>query len=235
MTMPHLVKVKRSLSISADVPTLKELRRLVVQTFDHPAVSSYKVGLRLVIPYGLGTVVDIIRRTTKKPIIYDMQKAATDIPDMAVPFADACVEAGVTSVILFPLAGPKTEEAFITACLDRDLHVMVGGEMTHKSFLDTEGGWIRADRIDDIYKKAYEMGIRDFVAPGTKPERIKHYRELLGPEAVLFSPGLVTQGGDMKAARDAAGDSWHAIVGRAIYQNPDPLQVLDDLAEQLNQ
>lgn len=228
--MGALITQDRSIIISADVPDLEELRRLVVRTFDHPAVSAYKVGLRLVIPHGLTEVVRTVRLVTTKPVIYDMQKAATDIPDMGKAFAEACESAGVDSVILFPMTGPRSEEAFIEACQAAGLHVIVGGEMTHPGYLRSDGGWIEDSQLDNLYRIAAEMGVTDFVVPGNKPERIAHYRQTLGPNAVFYSPGLVTQGGEVSASATAAGAYWHAIVGRAIYQAEEPLKVIHALA-----
>ena len=225
------LKEDRSLMIAADVATLDELRRLVLMTYDHPAVSSFKVGLRLVIAYGLTETVRFIRTMTNKPIIYDMQKAATDIPDMGAPFAEACKTSGVDAVILFPMTGPKAEVAFIRGAKQAGLGVVVGGEMTHPGYLDSDGGWIRADQVDRIYTIARDEGIEDFVVPGNKPDRIQHYRELLGPEAAFYSPGLVTQGGSVPDSAKAAGKRWHAIVGRAVYQSENPVEVLTDLAK----
>ena len=40
--------------------------------------------------------------------------------------------------------------------------------------------------------------------------------EKKGVKPTLFSPGLVTQGGELTESGKAAGEKWHALVGRAI-------------------
>ncbi|MFC1629794.1 hypothetical protein ACFL11_01030 [Patescibacteria group bacterium] len=38
----------------------------------------------------------------------------------------------------------------------------------------------------------------------------------VGKNFTFFAPGFVAQGGDISETGEAAGSSWHAIVGRAI-------------------
>ena len=74
-----------------------------------------------------------------------------------------------------------------------------------------------------MYVLGVEMGIRNFVLPGNKPEKIKECRELIEPianeEVTYFSPGFIAQGGNLTESAKVAGKRFHAIVGRAIYGN----------------
>jgi len=219
-----IIKEKRSIIPACDVETLEELGRLVKATCMIQGVSAYKIGFELVIPFGMKKVVEIIRRHTDKPIIYDHQKAGTDVPFTGERFAKVCKASGVDAVILFPQAGPETLRAWIAACQAQGLQVIVGGEMTHKGFLQSDGGFISDDAPSRIYALAAEQGITDFVVPGNKPEQITTYRQLLeakGVKPAFYSPGLISQGGDLTEGAKAAGDSWHAIIGRALYQADD--------------
>ena len=59
------------------------------------------------------------------------------------------------------------------------------------------------------------------MVPGNKPDKILEYKQFLeskGVKPIFYSPGLITQGGDLTESAKAAGDSWHAIIGRALYQ-----------------
>ena len=85
-----LIKLKKSIIPSCDVRTLEELRKLVSETCDVKGVGAYKIGFELVIPYGMEKAVAEIRKITKLPVIYDHQKAATDIPEMGEKFVAAC-------------------------------------------------------------------------------------------------------------------------------------------------
>ena len=212
----------RSIVPALDTPSLDVLRTIVDATSAEPLVGAYKVGFSLALRYGLPRVIGEVRRLTTKPVIYDHQKAGTDIPDTGAAFAAVLKDAGCEAAILFALAGPNTLTAWVEACQSCGLHVIVGAEMTHPRFLEEEGGSMSRKNAEAAYKLAQSLGVSSFVVPGNRPERIRFYRELLGPDVVFFSPGLVTQGGELSAAAEAAGGSWHAIVGRALLDSSDP-------------
>ena len=214
-----IIKLKRSIIPSCDVSTLKDLDKLVSQTCKVEGIGAYKIGFELVIPFGIKEVIKTIRKHTDLPIIYDHQKAATDIPEMGERFMEAID--GVDYVILFPMAGPITEEKWIKAAFKKRLNVIVGGEMTHKGYMERSGGFIMNMAPKQIFKIAANLGVRDFVVPGNKPFMINEYRRFLdsfGLKPTFYSPGLIAQGGSLTEGAKAAGENWHAIVGRALYE-----------------
>ena len=216
--MGKIIKADRSIIPSCDVPDLQKLDRLVRETCSVKGIGAYKIGLELCLKFGIPQVVKTIRKHTGLPIIYDHQKAANDIPELGEKFAEAVK--GVDAIILFPFTGPETEIAWIKACKKAKLGIIVGGEMTHKGFSEEEGGFISSKESLKIYEIAAREGIKDFVVPGNKPEKIRLYRAFLearGIKPIFYSPGLIAQGGNITESAKAAGESWHAIVGRALY------------------
>ena len=230
-----IIKMNKSIIPSCDVSDLTRLKNLVKETCSVDGIGAYKIGLELCIPYGICQVIDTIRKQTDLPIIYDHQKAATDIPELGEKFAKAVK--GVDAVILFPLTGPETEKAWINACKKAKLGVIVGGEMTHKAFLESEGGFISEKESLKIYEIAAKEKINDYVVPGNKPEKIKLYKAFLearGIKPVFYSPGLIAQGGNITESASAAGESWHAIVGRALYNAKDIHKAAKELVKNLS-
>ncbi len=230
-----IIKLNKSIIPSCDVSDLTKLKNLIKETCSVKGVGAYKIGLELCIPYGICHVVDAIRKQTDLPIIYDHQKAATDIPELGEKFAKAVK--GVDAVILFPFAGPETERAWIKACRKEKLGVIVGGEMTHRGFLEREGGFISEKEALKIYEIAAKEKINDFVVPGNKPEKIRLYKAFLearGVKPIFYSPGLIAQGGDITESAKAAGNYWHAIVGRALYNAKDINKAAKELVRNLN-
>ncbi len=159
--------------------------------------------------------------TDRAVIIYDHQKAATDIPEMGAKFAKVCKDSGIESVIIFPQAGPETEKKFIESILENDLIPIVGGEMTHPKYLSREGGYIRDDAPLEMYKIGAQAGAEHFVVPGNKPELIKRYSEYLSnfvKQPKFSMPGIGRQGGDIQSAfASTGGNPAYAIVGSGIY------------------
>lgn len=197
---------------------------IVRGTHDIGKVSSYKIGAALCLSVGVATVVKAAREITDKPLIYDHQKAGTDIPDTAGAFMEALASAGVQAVILFPLAGPDTQAAWTTAAQASGLVVIVGGYMTHPQFLSSEGGYVSTEATDRIFGAAANQGVTDFVVPGNKPEVIRRVRQHLAAtraDIAFFAPGLIRQGGRLSDAARVAGPRWHAIIGRALYESTD--------------
>jgi len=230
-----IIKYERSVIVACDVKTLKELENLIKQTCDVEGIGGYKIGSILAVRYGLPKVVKSIRKFTDLPILYDHQKGMTDIPDIAEDFVLTVKDSGVEALIGFPLSGPLTEKKWIEACKKNDLVVIIGGEMTHPKFIKSEGGYVSDEALDEIYLLAAKMGVNNFVVPGTKKERVLHYRELLKSvkDLTLYAPGFVAQGGMISEVAKVAGPRWHAIVGRAIYGSKDIRSTAKEITNQL--
>ena len=228
-----IIKLKKSIIPSCDVGSLEKLSKLVKATFSVKGVGAYKIGFELVIPFGMEKVVNTIRKHTRLPIIYDHQKAGTDIPEMGEKFMKACKP--VDAVIIFPQAGPETEVAWIKAAQQAKMKIIAGGEMTHQAYLKESGGFIDDNAPRRMYEIAASMGVTDFVIPGNKPEKAMEYVELIRNKIknpVFYSPGLLIQGGKISdLARKL--ESWHAIVGRAIYEAKDMKKAAEELAKTL--
>ena len=228
-----IIKLKKSIIPSCDVNSLEKLGKLVKATCSVKGVGAYKIGFELVIPFGMKAVVKTIRKIIRLPIIYDHQKAGTDIPETGEKFMRACKL--VDAVILFPQAGPETEVAWIKAAQQSKMKVIIGGEMTHQAFLKEAGGFIDDNAPKRMYEIAASMGVADFVIPGNKLEKALEYVNLIKKKVknpVFYSPGLVTQGGKISDLTKQL-DSWHAIVGRAIYEAKDMRKAAEELTKKL--
>jgi len=228
-----IIKLKKSIIPSCDVNSLEKLSKLVKATCSAQCIGAYKIGFELVIPFGIGKIVNTIRKITKLPIIYDHQKAGTDIPEMGGKFMQACK--AVDAVILFPQAGPETELAWIKAAQQAKMNLIIGGEMTHQAYLKEAGGFIDDNAPKRIYEIAAGMGVTDFVIPGNKPEKALEYVKIIKNKIknpVFYSPGLISQGGKISDLAQQL-DSWHAIIGRAIYEARDMRKAAEELTKEL--
>ena len=213
-----IIKLKKSIIPSCDVDSLEKLSKLIKSTCTVKGIGAYKIGFELVIPFGIKTVIKTVKEITDLPIIYDHQKGGTDIPDTGEKFIKSCK--GVDAVILFPQAGPETENTWIKEAKKHSMNVIIGGEMTHKAYLKSDGGFIDDEAPKKIYEIAASLGVKDFVIPGNKLNKAIEYKDIIEKkikDPVFYSPGLINQGGRI-AEFAAKIESWHAIVGRAIYE-----------------
>lgn len=230
--MSSLIPLPRSIIPACDID-LPRFEDLVKKTDSLEKIGAYKIGMVLALRHGLSKIVDAARKYTQKPLIYDHQKGATDIPSMGEKFGDIVAEAGFDAVILFPQAGPATLTAWAQRAMEKGLQVIVGGCMTHERYLVSEGGYIADESVERIYSEAAKMGIVDFVVPANKPRFISHIRKKLlatGIQPVFYAPGFIAQGGKLSDAARVAGPKWHAILGRAIYDAPDMHQAAASLS-----
>jgi len=214
---------KNGIIVACDVNKLDDFSNLIIETCELGFIQGYKIGINLVIPYGIYTVIEVIRRYTLLPIIYDHQKFGTDIPDVCSgKTLDVLKESGVDGIIIFPQSGPETLHATIKACIDKGLVPIVGGEMTHKRYLVSDGGYIINEAPEKIYIESAQLGVKYFVIPGTKIDNMKKYCSIIEnitKEPKFLFPGIGKgQGGDIIDAFKAVKPySSYAIVGREIY------------------
>ncbi len=233
--MNTIIPQQKSIIPACNV-SLDLYEKIVKETADLDSLGAYYVGFELGLTYGLPKVVELTRKYTSKPIIYDHQKAGTDIPDTGKNFARVIKNAGIDAVIFFPQSGPETERAWIEAAFGQDLGIIIGGLMTHPKYLRSEGGYLADEAIVEMYLTAAELGVTNFVVPGTRPDDIKRIREILEQRGVLptlYVPGLVAQGGSLSDVANVAGNNWHAIIGRVIYQAGDIRKAVLELAGQI--
>jgi orotidine-5'-phosphate decarboxylase len=214
---------RHGIIIACDVENMEKLKELVEKTYGIEGIVGYKIGANLALKYGLKNIMGEIDFCL--PVIYDHQKAGTDIPQIANKFAKACREAGIKGVIIFPQAGPKSEEAFIDAIFMHKMVPMVGGEMTHEKYLYEEGGFIVDSAPSKIYEIAARKRVDYFILPGNKEEAIKKYHMIIANlinEPKYCMPGIGRQGGEIKKVFSLLlGYPSYAIVGSSIYDSSD--------------
>jgi orotidine-5'-phosphate decarboxylase len=99
--MGRIIKYDKSVIVACDVNNIEDFQKLIEQTHDVKGVGGYKVGAILTIRYGLPKLVELVRNFTDLPVIYDHQKAMTDIPELGKDFAKVVKEAGVNAMIGF--------------------------------------------------------------------------------------------------------------------------------------
>jgi orotidine-5'-phosphate decarboxylase len=237
-TKAPLIKERRSIIPACDVKTLEEFKEIIKQTGDIDKIGAYKVGFVLALRFGLPNLVNIARDCTDKPIIYDHQKGGNDIPDLGGEYAMIMLESGIDAAILFPFAGVVTQYKWTEALKNAGKRVLIGAEMTHQGFKQSEGGSIADEMLDETYIRGVYQGVRDFVIPGNKLARIKHYRQVIegfGIKPTYMAPGFVAQGGEVTEFAQEAGDNWHAIVGRAITESRNKRQAAMLLTDKLKE
>lgn len=183
-------------------------------------VDAIKIGYPLVLSCGLEIVSKISEFTH---VICDFKVA--DIPNVNRLIVERAIGKGAQGIIVQGFVGKDSIEAAIKAAEGKDVFVVV--EMSHPG-----GAEFYQPITDRLSQMARELGASGVIAPATRPERIKHIRELVGNLKIL-SPGVGAQGGSASAAIKAGAD--YVIVGRSIYNAEDPKAAAQKIAQDIKQ
>ncbi len=184
-------------------------------------LDAVKVGYPLVLTEGL----EVVSRISEvAPVICDFKVA--DIPAVSAMIVTRAVNAGASGVIVHGFVGhDSVREATIAA---RGADVFVVTEMSHPGALD----YLR-DRAEDMAAMARDAGATGIIAPATRPDRVTALRDIIGPDMLMLSPGVGTQGGSAGATVRAGASA--IIVGRSLYRAEDPLAALAALKRDLDE
>lgn len=241
--MPKIIQRDRSIIPACDVSTIEDFENLIKETQDIEGIGAYKIGFSLSLRYGLLKIVETARKHTSKPLIYDHQKAGTDIPETGIKFAKIMKESGIDAAILVPQAGPETQAAWTKALKENGLEVIIGGLMTHSRYLYSDGGYIEDSAVFWMYRNALSNDVTNFVVPGNQPKKIAKIRDdiiwyssRIGKEITeptLYAMGFGVQGGEIKEVAKVAGNYWHAIIGKGIYKSKDIRKAALEYASQI--
>lgn len=206
---------ERRIILALDVTSRREAMRVVEAVREH--VDAIKINWPLILAAGP----DIISEMSKvKPVICDLKIA--DIPNTNRLIVEQAVTRGASAVICHGFVGDDSVKACVDAAKGQ---VFVVTEMSHPG-----GKQFTAPVADRLAALAKSAGARGIVAPATRPERIAELRRIIGGLEII-SPGVGAQGGKASDAIKAGAD--YIIVGRAIYEAPDPGAAAKALADEV--
>jgi orotidine-5'-phosphate decarboxylase len=181
-------------------------------------VDAIKVGYPLVLSSGISVVRDLSKIS---PVICDFKIA--DIPNTNSIIARLAKENRASGIIVHGFTGEDSIRAVVEAFSPGDVFSVV--EMTHPGALE----FIQPISME-IARKSYNSGVRGFIVPGTRPERIALYRKNF-PGMLLLAPGIGAQGGEAKRAFENGAD--YIIVGRSIYESENPRREVENIIDSI--
>jgi len=209
---------------------------------EEPGLVALKLGFVLGLRAPLQSLVFRAKNTSPKlHVMYDHQKAGTDVPFTGELFADVLAEARIDSAILFPLAGPATQRDWTKALNKRCITPILGGYMTHVHFTVHEGGYIDVGAITHMYSVSAKLGVTKFVMPGNRPDTMYSLIDVVlsagcpEDELCILSPGISSLSDLRMACHTAKPYKFFPIIGRMIYSDDNPLTVLRKSVEILGE
>jgi orotidine-5'-phosphate decarboxylase len=143
-----------------------------------------------------------------------------EIPNTTRLIVEQVGALGAFGIITQGFVGEDSVRAAVEAAGRAEVFVIT--EMSHPG-----GAEFTAPHAEEIARVAVRAGAAGIVAPATRPDRVKALRAIVGSRLIL-SPGVGAQGG--KASDTIAAGADAVIVGRAIYEAPDPKQAAREIA-----
>ena len=214
------MNIKNNLILALDVMSESEAVEICDSIKDY--IDTIKIGYPLALAEGL----EIINKLKDKfgfKVICDFKVADIDATNSKI--CEETFKAGADAIICHGFVGSDS----VQACLDmankygKELFLLT--EMSHpgaKMFLQKNA--------DAIAEMGVEMGIKNYVAPVTRLDRLSDIRNIVGKDAYIISPGVGKQGGD---GRKTLEISNAIIVGRSIYEAEDPQLACENLIKSL--
>lgn len=207
---------KSRLILALDVVQRTEALDIVEKIGSH--VDAVKINWPLI----LGSDPRIITEIAESaPVICDFKIA--DIPNTDRLIVEQAMRLGASAVIVHGFTGSDSLKACVNAAEGR---VFVVTEMSHPGGIE-----FTATNAEKIAKMARDQDAMGIVAPATRPDRIERMRQIVGPLMKIISPGVGAQGGKASDALRYGAD--FVIVGRAIYDAPDPTEAAKTITREI--
>lgn len=214
------MNVENNLIIALDLYQMESVNQLIDKISGQ--INTVKVGYPLVLSEGLESISQIKKEYGFK-IIADFKVA--DIPETNQKIADLTFSAGADAMIVHGFVGSDSVKACCDVADDHEKDVFLLTEMSHPG----------ADRFIkkvslEIAAMGVDMGIKNFVAPSTKLDRLSKIREVVGDESFIISPGVGVQGGNPAKTLEFADA---LIIGRSIYTADNPQKTLQTIIDSI--
>lgn len=212
--------VKNNIILAMDLMDLKEAERVCESINEY--IDTIKIGYPLTLAEGLSTI-GFFKDNFDYKVICDYKVA--DIPATNEKIANQTFDAGADAIICHGFVGSDSVDACKTSAEDHGGEVFLLTEMSHPGAIK-----FLQPNADEIARMGVEMGITNYVAPSTRPERLSEIRDIIGKDAFMISPGVGTQGGD---PRETLKYSNALIIGRSIYNAEDPQKATKDIVDSI--
>ncbi|WP_323735422.1 orotidine-5'-phosphate decarboxylase [Methanosphaera sp. ISO3-F5] len=210
--------VKNKIILALDVEEEKKAFSILENTTKY--LDTIKIGYPITLALG-PQIITTIKENFDVKIIADFKVADIDATNEKI--VRNTINYGADSIIVHGFTG----EDSVIAC--KNAAEKLGKEI----FLLTEMSHPGAERFLkpvslEIAQMGVELGIRNYVAPATKLDRLEKIRKIVGKDSFIISPGVGVQGGEAKETLQYADA---AIIGRSIYNSDSPQETLKNIIQ----
>ena len=212
--------VKNRIILALDLQSIEDAIDVASSVSEY--LDTIKIGYPLVLAEGLESI-SIIKEEFDCKVIADFKVA--DIPETNNKITDLTFKAGADAIIIHGFVGEDSVQACVNSSKKYGRDVFLLTEMSHPGatrFLQSAA--------EDIACMGMKMGLKNYVAPSTKLDRLKKIRSLVGKDSFIISPGVGVQGGNPRKTLEFADA---IIVGRSIYFSEDPEKAVKSIVDSI--
>lgn len=212
--------IKNDIILAMDLMDLLDAYEVVESLTND--IDTIKIGYPLTLAEGLKSI-QVFKENFDFKVICDYKVA--DIPDTNSKITDLTFAAGADAIITHGFVGRDSVEACLDVANNYGREIFLLTEMSHsgaKMFIQPFA--------DDIAEMGVDMGIKNYVAPSTRLDRLSDIRNIVGNDSFIISPGVGTQGGNPK---DTLKYADALIIGRSIYESDNPKIAVDEIIDSI--
>lgn len=199
--------------LALDTPDREKSFEVLEQTYD--LIDAVKFNYPLILKEGLSIITEVKEKYGVK-VVADFKVA--DVPVTNNRIVKIVKEAGVDAIMVHGFIGSDALLEIMDIA-NNELGIIIVTELTHPGGLEFTR--MHSKNFAELCNFVDAYGIQ---APGTRPDQIKILREIVGPDKIIVSCGVGAQGGSFEEAINAGAD--FAIIGRAIYEHPNPREAV---------
>ena len=214
------MNIKNNIILAMDLMDLLNAYEVVEAVAND--IDTIKIGYPLTLAEGTKSI-QVFKENFDFKVICDYKVA--DIPETNSKIADLTFDAGADAIITHGFVGKDSVEACVNVADSYGGEVFLLTEMSHpgaKMFLQGVA--------DEVAKMGVDMGIKNYVAPSTRLDRLSDIRDIVGEDSFIISPGVGTQGGNPK---DTLKYADGLIIGRSIYEADNPKAAITEIIDSI--
>ena len=197
-----------------------------------------KLNFHVILPLSFTELqkINLVAHRERLQVIADIK--LNDIPntnDVTIRYLHAM---GFDSVIVNPFIGKDNLKSTVSSAHSLNCGVISLVYMSHSGANEGFGSSVSIPSLDGLtntksqfysvfYENSINCGVDGVIIGGNRLDVLRELSSKSLKKIPIYSPGLVTQGGDIKSALEYGSD--YLIIGRAIINSPDPLIELQNI------
>ena len=204
-------------------------------------ICAVKLNFHVILPLSFTDLkkINYVAHREKLQVIADIK--LNDIPNTNDVTIEYLHSMGFDSIIVNPFIGKNNLQTTVDFAHSLNCGVISLVYMSHSSAREGFGVSVvdasnhKPEEPTTLYRVFYQNSkdseVDGIVIGGNRLDILKEFSSK-NPKIPIYSPGLITQGGDIKSALECGAD--YLIIGRAITSSPDPLLELQNIHNLVN-